>query len=113
MSNFWKVLIGLSFGAGFAFALALAHVLIAFGEMKSEVRRNGDNLMTIGKKLNAFEEKLDAFDKKLSDFGVSQARMEEKLEGVIRFVMNTEKGGNSASLDEKGSAENVSASRCM
>lgn len=97
--------------------LAIGYILISYGEMRSDVRHNKEGLKTQNEKMMAFDSKLDAldekFDVKFSEFAVSQSRMEEKLDGFIRFASNNEKGEDSASLDMEGSAENVSASRCM
>ena len=65
---------------GFVFAIALAHALIALGEMKSELKRN-DGI------LNSIDGKLDALDGKFSGIVESQFRMERKLDALIRFMM--------------------------
>lgn len=106
----WKTLIGIVWalfgGAGFAIVLALVNAFITFGEMRNEVRHQGD-------RMTSFNEKLDAFDKKLSDFGVSQSLMKGNIEMIVRFIMKGEKGEDSASLGEDGSAENVPAGMSM
>lgn len=112
--NLIKVFAG---GAGVAVVVATGHILISYGEMRSEVRHNKEGLKTQDEKMMTFDSKLDAldekFDVKFSEFAVSQSRMEEKLDGFIRFASNGEKGENSASLDEEESAENVSTGMSM
>ena len=112
--NIVKVFAG---GAGVAVVLTVGYILISYGEMRSDVRHNKEDMKTQDEKVMAFDSKLDAldekFDVKFSELAVSQARMEEKLDGFIRFASNNEKGEDSASLVEEGSAKNVSAGMSM
>ena len=72
-----------SFVAGVAVVLFIVHMLIAFGEMKSELNRNDDIM-------NSIDGKLDAIDRKFSGISESQFRMERKLGDLIRFLQSNE-----------------------
>ena len=96
------VVLGLSGGGG----IAMFSAFIAFGEMKSDVRNQGERLAS-------FDERLASFDEKLTNFGISQARMEGNMEMIVRFLTKDEGSDDSAKLDEEVSAENVPAGMSM
>ena len=83
------VVIALSGTGGFA----TVNALIAYGEMKSEARRNGDSLATL--------------DEKLTELVMSQTRMERKMDVIFRFILETISGNDSASLNRDESETSV------
>lgn len=97
-------IIGFSGGGG----IAMVNAFIAFGEMKNEVRRQGDSLANVN-------EKLVILNQNISDFRVSQVQVAEQmisLDKFVRFALN-DKGGDSASLDGEESAKNIPAGMFM
>lgn len=108
--------LGFSVGGG----IAMFNAFIAFGEMKSDVRHQGERLASFDERLASFDEKLASFDEKLAsfnekltNFGISQGRMEGNMEMIVRFLTKDERSDDSAKLDEEGSAENVPAGMSM
>ena len=103
------VVLGFSGGGG----IAMFSAFIAFGEMKSDVRNQGERLASFDERLASFDERLASFDEKLTNFGISQARMEGNMEMIVRFLTKDEGSDDSAKLDEEVSAENVPAGMSM
>lgn len=79
--------------------IATINAFIAFGELKNEMRRHGDSLVTL--------------DEKITKFGLSQTRMEGNMDVIVQFIMKGEKGGDSASLGQDDSASNVPTGMSM
>ena len=89
------VVLGLSGGGG----IAMVNAFIAFGEIRNEVKQQGETLASL--------------DQRLTSFGMSQARMEGNMEMIVRFIVKGDKDEDSASLVEEESAENIPAGMSM
>ena len=89
------VVLGLSGGGG----IAMFNAFIAFGEMRNDVKQQGERLASL--------------DERLTSFGMSQARMEGNMEMIVRFIVKGDKDEDSANLAEEESAENIPAVMSM